>query len=385
MDMNFHRSTLILVTTAPQMFKLILKEQPKDLNKYFKVVVVSGNSEIASYAEELGLDYEIVPMKRRISIFADLLAIYKMIRVLLKHKPDIVHSYSPKAGLISSIAGRICGVRSRIHTFTGLIFPTSVGIMHHILRLVDKLICATCTQVIAEGIGVKRQLDQYGVSSDALVLGHGNIAGVDEFFFSRKGFNVSISDAYEKLDLNPDAVAGRTIFVFIGRINEDKGIEDLFKALPKLDSEKYLCLVIGDFDCTAAYEEYLQGNYIQSNKNIILLGFLDDVRVALSICDCLILPSYREGFPNVVLQAGSMSVASIVTDIPGSNEIISEGENGFLVPPGSPDEISRAMCAFMALSSEQRSLVGGRARQNILEKYTSANYKKILIDFYRSL
>ena len=383
--MNFDRRTLALVATVPDTFRLILKEQPRELNKYFNVVVISSHVDVAKYAQELGIQYEIVPMRRGIAPFADVVAIIRMIGVLRTHKPDIVHSFTPKAGLVASIAGKVCGVQSRMHTFTGLIFPTAKFGWRFLLRWIDKLISSNCSQVIAEGRGVQHQLKSYKVCDDAIVLGNGNIAGIDETFFSADDFHFSEVSELRKLSIDPNWVLDKTIFLFIGRINRDKGIEDLFRAVSLLDPEKYLCLIVGNFDCPTAYENFLRDRYIRNNPNIILAGFFDDVRIALKLGDCLVLPSYREGFPNVLLQAGSMSKASIASDIPGSNEIISDGYNGFIVKPGCPDALAQKMRHFMGLSTEERKAIGIQARQNIVDKYRRSDYEEILINFYRSL
>ena len=116
-----------------------------------------------------------------------------------------------------------------------------------------------------------------------------------------------------------------------------------------------------------------------------MLGFLDDIRTALLISDCVVLPSYREGFPNVLLQAGAMSKPCIASDIAGCNEIVHNGYNGFLISPGSPDELAKAMHQFMRLSQEERNNFENNARKNILNKFRRTYYESVLIDFYRSL
>ncbi|MDC3328467.1 glycosyltransferase [Pseudomonadales bacterium] len=375
----------MLVTTVPQTFITILKSQPKRLNAHFEVVVVSSNPEIIKYAVSLGIQSAVVPMRRHISPIFDVYSLIQMIRIIVKHRPDIIHSFTPKAGLIASVAARLCSVAVRLHTFTGLIFPTKNGVLKGILKLTDRFICSNCSLVIAEGRGVQSQLYASNVTQSAIVLGNGNIAGIDEKFYCLESLRAVDVPLNRWHDNNTSLFNNKTIFLFIGRINEDKGIEDLFKALAHLESQTYLCLIVGDYDCSLSYQHHLEDTYIMRNDSIKLLGFMEDIRPVLKVCDCVVLPSYREGFPNVLLQAGALSRACIVTDVPGSNEIIIHDKNGYIVPVGDPIILGETMKKFCRLALVEKIALERRARENIVSKFGRNSYESRLIDFYMEL
>jgi len=150
---------LLIITTIDATFKYILKNQPKYLNHYFSVTVGSNNRlGLKEYAISKSLNYIHIPMNRKISPFSDLKTIFYLSRALIKNKPDIIHSYTPKAGMVCAISGYLCRIPIRIHTFTGLIFPYRNSFIRYILSIIDSLICKLNTHIIAEGQGVKKLL-----------------------------------------------------------------------------------------------------------------------------------------------------------------------------------------------------------------------------------
>lgn len=314
-----------------------------------------------------------VPMNRGISPFKDVISILRMWQVLRRLKPDIVHSYTPKAGMVAMLAGLAAGVRVRIHTFTGLVFPTSVGLKRKMLVVVDRLICFAATKVIPEGEGVAADLREYGITSKPLkVIGNGNIAGVDTCFFQPDRC------------LHPEnEMKASFTFCFVGRLNRDKGIQELVSAFTSLEGEPTL-LLVGGLDATAPVDE-ITLKHIQSHPRIQATGFLEDIRPALNACDVLVLPSYREGFPNVVLQAGAMGKPVIASDISGCNEVIEDGFNGWLVAPHDALALAERMAQVMTLSTHERRLLGSNARTRIVERYEQAAYRKKLLEFYEEV
>jgi glycosyltransferase involved in cell wall biosynthesis len=240
------------------------------------------------------------------------------------------------------IAAFIVGVPVRIHTFTGLIFPTEKGIKKLLLKNIDRLTCFFATNIYPEGNGVKTDLIFNHITTKPLiVLANGNVNGVDINYFDPKLFSKHVINNL-KQDLNINI--NDFIFLFVGRLVTDKGINELVEAFIKFNYNKNSKLIlVGDFehDEDALYTRTLE--VIKSNIDIIFVGYKKDVRPYFAISDCFVFPSYREGFPNVVLQAGAMGLPCIVTDINGSNEIITDGENGLVIPPNNTEEIINKM------------------------------------------
>jgi len=314
-----------------------------------------------------------VHMKRGISPFRDLISIFRMWQVLRRLKPDVVHSYTPKAGLVTMLAAFLVGVQVRIHTFTGLVFPTSSGLKRKVLVAIDRLISAAATKVVPEGEGVAVDLRANDITSKPLrVIGNGNIAGVDTQYFR--------PDKCLRLQ---HGRCGAFTFCFVGRLNRDKGLQELVSAFNSLEGDSTL-LLVGDLDATAPVDEVTL-KHIQSHPRIQTTGFLEDIRPALEACDVLVLPSYREGFPNVVLQAGAMSKPVIASDINGCNEVIENGFNGWLVQPRDARALAERMAHAMSLSPDERATLGGNARARIVERYEQTAYRRKLLEFYREV
>ncbi|MEB0203939.1 glycosyltransferase family 4 protein [Pseudomonas sp. CCC3.1] len=358
---------ILIVTTVPETLKTILALQPRFLNRDFSVYLASSpEGAVETLSAKEGVPFHIVPMKRGISPLSDLLSIFNMCRLLLKLKPTVVHSYTPKAGLVSMIAAFICRVPVRIHTFTGLIFPTQTGLKKILLVNIDRIICMLATRVVPEGEGVKRDLLSFGVTRKSMsVIGYGNIAGVDLDFFQPGTEAVSSKSELMKKSLG---IADEDfLFCYIGRLNRDKGLKELGQAFLVLPDFVHL-IVVGELDSEAPVDSATLTLFAE-HKRIHTLGFKADIRDALEACDALVLPSYREGFPNVVLQAGAMSKPAVVTDINGSNEIIEHGLNGWIAKPQDVASLQVAMTRALNTPRKELSVMGAFARSRIMERY----------------
>lgn len=376
------KKKILIITTSIKTFNYILKDQPAFLNDYLKVCIGSSNlKELKKYANSQGLDYFALPLKRGIAPFHDIMAIISLIFILIKQKPNILHSYTPKAGLICAISGFICRTPNRIHTFTGLIFPSRNGLLRRILSFADSLICFLNNQVLAEGAGVKSQLMQYNITKKSIgIIGNGNIAGCDTTFFNTNdNLNREVRSLKTKFKINDQTIS----FIFVGRINEDKGIVELIHSFNEIESVNVRLIILGDIDSEKLKKYFLYS--VDNNCNIFYESFKKDIRPFLQISDCLVLPSYREGFPNVLLQAGAMRLPCIVTDIPGSNEIIMNEVNGWLCEAKSVSQLQKLMKFFITLKKQRRKEIGTVARKNIKTNYEQIEFRKKLRKFYEDL
>lgn len=374
---------ILISTTVPETFATILRGQPGYLASRFQVTLATSPADMLAKVETAeGLRVLSVPMARGINPLGDIKSIVRMIQVLREVRPQLVHSYTPKAGLVTMLAAWLCRVPVRVHTFTGLIFPTAHGIKQRILIWVDRLICFCSTRIVPEGLGVKRDLEKFGITRKPLyVIGSGNIAGVDTSYFSPalSGIAAGASDLKVKL-----AIEDRDfVFCFVGRLNRDKGVAELVSAFSVLPKNAILILV-GAIDETAPVDENTL-EMIASDQRIHHLGFMDDIRPALMLADVLVLPSYREGFPNVILQAGSMELPVIATDINGCNEVIEDGFNGWLVPPRDAVSLGRVMKSAMESPLRVLREMGVRARARIHERFERSQHWDRMIEFYSKL
>jgi len=345
----------------------------------YEVVAVSSDGPELHGVREVGARAITVEMQRHISPLRDLRSLWQMIKVFRKEKPAMVHSITPKAGLICMLAGKLTGVPVRVHMFTGLVFPTSKGIKRRILMFTDWLTCACATHIIPEGEGVKRDLINNGITKKPIkVLGYGNCRGIDLTKFDRTPEVMAAVDQLRKSD--------KFTFISIGRLVGDKGINELVEAFCRLNKDypNTRLVLVGPYEPELDPIKPEIINAIKENPAIEAVGSQKDVRPWLAASDCAVLASYREGFPNVVIEAGAMGLPQIVTDINGANEIIIEGKNGIIVPPKDVDALYEAMCRMVG-NREWRESLAANARAFITSRYEQGFVRKCLYDFYEEV
>ncbi|MBR2134619.1 MAG: glycosyltransferase family 4 protein [Bacteroidales bacterium] len=369
------KKKLIRVSTIPVSMKVFCKDLLRDLSAEYEVVALSSpDKELEDIAREEGVRTIAVPMERKMAPFKDLRSLLRLIRVFCRERPDIVHSITPKAGLLSMMAARIAGVKCRIHTFTGLVFPTSTGLKRRILITTDRLTCRCATHIIPEGRGVMNDLKENRITKKPMrVLGYGNIKGVDMDYYTRS------ADVEKEALLLEDKT--RFTFVFVGRIAREKGVQELISAFTRLDSGSFRLLMVGGWETEDPVDDRT-ASAIKEAGNITYYGPVADVRPYLAASDCLVLPSYREGFPNAVIEAGAMELPSVVTDINGANEIIAEEKNGLIVPAKDADALYSAM-KRIAQDKVLYSDLKANARSMIASRFERGYVWSCLKDFYR--
>lgn len=371
---------IIRATTVPMSLDAFCNGMLKELSQKYEVVALSSpGKEMEVVAEREGVRTIAVPMERHISLKHDLVALWRMIKVFSKEKPTMVHSMTPKAGLLCMMAAWLTRVPVRVHTFTGLVFPTATGLKRRILMTTDWLTCACATHIIPEGEGVKNDLLNNGITKKPLkVLGYGNVKGVDMEYYSLRD---EVRNKVEELGLRDES---KFTFVFVGRIVRDKGMNELCEAFDKLSGMANVrLLLVGPYeDCLDPISPKSKG-IIEQNPAIESVGSKreDELLAYYAAADCFVFPSYREGFPNTVLEAGAMGLPSIVTDINGSREIIIEGENGVIIPSRDANALFDAMLKMMR-DKEAREKMAGNARQMIASKYEQGFVRKCLYDYY---
>lgn len=374
------RKKVIRITTVPTSLATFCKDMLRELSERYEVVAVSSPlPELDKVRIEEGVRVEAVEMKRQIAPFSDLKSLWKMYRLMRRERPWLVHSMTPKAGLLSMLAAWMARVPNRVHTFTGLIWPTSTGIKRCILILMDKLLCACATKIIPEGNGVKRDLETYGITRKPMkVLAYGNVRGIDLDYYCRNEYVINQANNLRENEV--------FTFIFIGRLVKDKGVNELVNAFVRFNEQypKSKLLLVGRMEDELDPLLPKTISEINNNPAINAVGPQDDVRVWLAASDVFVFPSYREGFPNVVIEAGAMGLPSIVTDINGSNEIIVDGENGVIISSKNEQKLYEAM-VNMYQDKEMRMEMSSKARPMVASRFDCHVVRQALYDFYKSL
>jgi len=368
---------IIRACTVP-MSVIFVTGMLSELKKKYEVVLLSSpGHELDDAEEKYGVRGIRVPMERHISFGHDFISLCRLVYVFVREKPAMVHSMTPKAGLLCMMAAWLARVPVRVHTFTGLVFPTATGLKRKILMLTDRLTCACATHVIPEGEGVKNDLLKNGITKKPMkVLGYGNVRGIDMVRFDRRPEVMSLAQAIRKTDV--------FTFVFVGRIVKDKGINELCQAMEMLSGiAPVRLLLVGPYEDNLDPISQHSKDIIENNSSIIYLGskYGDKMLAYYAAADCFVFPSYREGFPNTVIEAGAMGLPSIVTDINGSREIVVQGENGVIIPPRNADALYQAMLDMIRYKAV-RERMAGNARKMIASRFEQSFVRKCLLDYY---
>lgn len=421
---------LTRITTVPISLDKLLGRQLSFMNTHFDVTAVSADEqELKRVASKYGVAHHHVEMTRAITPLKDLAAVFKFYRFLRKEKPEMVHSHTPKAGLVGMMAAYFAGVPVRMHTVAGLPLLEATGTKRKVLNLVEKITYAFATKVYPNSFAMRDMIINEGFCAPEKlkVLANGSSNGIDTDYFSPSAVAPETTAA---LRAAHGISENDFVFIFVGRLVGDKGINELVEAFGKVKAkikfkDEGLCsakqvssppaadrndkmeggfgspgsrpfenlrnrwkinlLLVGPLeeDLDALHPETLEA--IETHPDIISVGYQDDVRPYFTISDCLAFPSYREGFPNVVMQAGAMDLPSIVTDINGCNEIIEEGKNGMIIPVKDSAALYKAMEkmlrdeeGFLKMKENARRMITSRYEQSVVWSALLEEYQKII-------
>lgn len=375
---------IIRITTVPISLKVLLRKQLRFMSNHFEVVGVSSPGKVLQeVAEQEGVRTAAVNMTRAITPVQDLRAIWSLYRLFRKEKPTIVHTHTPKAGLLGMIAGRLARVPIRMHTVAGLPLMEATGKKRKLLEKVEQLTYAAATRVYPNSANLSRFIlaNHFCAPAKVKVLGNGSSNGIDTAFFqATPRLQATAENLRQSLNITKDDF----VFVFIGRLVRDKGIEELVEAFSdiKLQYPAAKLLLVGPFEPDLDPISEQTEKIIREDNSITLVGFQQDVRPYYMISQALAFPSYREGFPNVPMQAGCFDLPSIVTDINGCNEIIVDGKNGIIIPAKSVERLREAMT--MLLENHELYLhMKKHARTMIVERYEQQHLWNLIFKEYQ--
>lgn len=336
---------LIRITTVPLSLEKLLEGQLAYMENYFEVVAISSDSErLEIYGKKEGVRVFPVELTRKITPLKDLAAVFKLYQFLKKEKPTIVHTHTPKAGIVGMMAAWLAGVPNRLHTVAGLPLMETSGLKRKVLNFVEKLTYRFATKVYPNSKGLYDFIlsEKFTTPEKLFIIGLGSSNGIDTTDFDPTLFTEESKTFFRRKLGIPQ---NHFVFIFVGRLVKDKGINELVAAFLNLanSNSKVSLLLVGPFESSLdpLLPETL--SQIEHHQRIYSVGYQNDVRSYFSISDALVFPSYREGFPNVVMQAGAMGLPAIVTDINGCNEIIENEVNGLIISPKNVKELETAM------------------------------------------
>ncbi len=377
---------LARVSTIPFFVFTQLRSQLESLaDSGIKVSIVSSADELSDSLSHIkGCTFKPIHIAREITLVPDLLALIQLWRLFRKEGYHLIHSTTPKAGLLCAIAAKLAGVPVCIHTFTGQPWVTMSGMRKKLVQWSDKLIARLNTRCYTDSFSQRDFLvaNKIAAADKLKVIGSGSLAGVDTQRFSQDNFSATDKQKL-KNSLNIDLSS--KVLLFIGRITKEKGIFELLEAVHTLLKNNYpvTLIIVGPFDQNNEQEIRAHAQALCGNK-VVFTGFQTAPERFIAISDVLCLPSYREGFGTVVLEAAAMGVPTLGSDIYGLSDAVIDGKTGILVEPRQSAPLAEAL---MRLLSDEpfRVLLGEQAKNRVIKEFDSRHYNQLLIDEYKQL
>lgn len=375
------KKKFFIITTVPDSF-IFFTGQIQVLKQNFDVEMVSSpGKNFKNFCELEGVIGHRLHMQREISLIKDIKSLINMLVLFYKNKPTYIHGNTPKAGLISMIAGWILRVPNRIYYIHGLRYEGESGLKKSILILMERASCYFASDIFVVSFGVKKTIVNDRITNKKVnIIHYGSINGLDCEYFSPQNPNISC------IKKNFDFQDNEFVFGYVGRVVSDKGINELvssFININKTHNHTKLLLV-------GPYEESLDPlhpdtiNEINHHPDIIKVDFQNDVRPFYGLFDVFIFPSSREGFGISLIEALAMKLPVIASDISGCNEIISHNVNGILVKKKSIDELTLAMINLITdpIKYEKYANAG---RDSVLKKYSQDKVWEKTLKAYKAL
>ena len=325
-----------------------------------------------------------VPFVRDPSVFSDLRTLVRLWFLFRRERFDLVHSSTPKAGLLCALAGFLAGIPVRIHSFTGQRWVTESGIKREVLRMLDRLIAFLCTKVYADSRSQMEFLIKNGVvaKNDISVIGAGSLGGVN---FSR--YSSSSLESQSQLLIKFGIEPTRFKFLYVGRLNRDKGIQELITAFESLDEQcpdSAVLVLVGPREVGSGRLSEDVISAMESHRAIFEIGFVDGPQIWFDTCDVQVLPSYREGFGTVVLEAALSGMPTIGTNIYGLKDAIVDQKTGELVEVKNGEALFQAMKRCVD-DTDAVKQYGINARERVVNDFGYEKIASDLLNDYESM
>jgi glycosyltransferase involved in cell wall biosynthesis len=370
---------ICIVTTSPLIVNFFLLPFLSSLGRDYRVALAVNPDEDTALAEGHGAELIALPIRRKISPWSDLRVLALMVRLFRERRFDAVHSFSPKAGLLATVAARIAGVPVRIHTYTGQVWMTRSGIMRSLLAVADRMIARSATHLLADSPSQLQVLLDFGIVENAhkcRVLGSGSVSGVDPVRFRPDG----AARAAVRAELG--IAANAMVFLFLGRLTREKGVLDLAQAFASL-APAYpaaVLLLVGPDEETVRPK--IESICRAHAGRVRFAGHTRTPERFIAAADALCLPSYREGFGMAIIEAAAAGIPAIGSRIYGITDAIVEDETGLLHAPADAGGLAERMRALIE-NPALRERLGARARQRAVAEFNQQRLTRALLNFYR--
>lgn len=376
---------IIRITTVPISLKLLLSGQMKFMKDAgWEVIMVSADGkEINEIVKKEGCPHVVIPFTRKITPFHDLVCLWQLYNLIKREKPDIVHTHTPKAGLLGMLAAKMAGVKTRIHTVAGLPYMVAEKQKKSLLVNIEKLTYSWATQVWPNSPSLKKFIvEEELVGQEKLkVIGFGSSNGID-----LEKFNRGILKENHLVAATMRIMPGDNDYIIlaVGRLVKDKGIEELVTAfLESKISDRSKLVLLGSFEqeLNPIDEEIVRK--IKDHPRIVQIEWTDHVAHYLALADVLVHPSHREGFPNVLLEAGAMQVPIICSDIIGNTDIVTNKKTGLVFPVKNKEFLKDAL-EFAYVKRDFMQELADNLYKEVEGKYQRRKIHELILEEYKN-
>lgn len=374
------KKRICFIVATPVSAVAFLKEHIAKLSQEYDVYLVA-NAEQPNALKHLGLSgYKIIKIERSIELFSDIKALWQLFRYFVKMKFDAVHSVTPKAGLITSIAAFFARVPHRIHIYTGQVWATKSGFIRCLLKFMDQIIAKLNNHILVDGEGQRQYLIQNKVvkAETSQVLGDGSICGVNvDNFTPSKNIREQLRKTLKIRD-------EQVVFIFMGRLNRDKGITELLEAFNRFvtDHKNAYLLLLG-FD-EENYKEKFPTYENLTEDNFLYYGPTNKPYEYLQVADVFVLPTYREGFGSSVIEASCLGLPVICSDAYGVMDAMVDNVTGLRCKVADVESLKECL-ALLYKEKEMRLIMGKNGRERVLSKFSSNRVSLLWLKFYSNI
>ena len=382
--MTLKRTKLVRITTVPISLKYLITGQMEYMSsKGFDVVMMSadGQERHEVIANE-NCEHIVIPLTREITPLKDLRALWILYRQLRSLKPNIVHTHTPKAGIVGMIAAWLARVPVRIHTVAGLPLQTAIGKKRWLLENIEKLTYSFATQVWPNSNSLYNFIvkENFAKPSKLKVIGKGSSNGIDISEFDKKTLDENVlADIKDKIKYSDS----NRYLLFVGRVVKDKGIEELVEAFLSI-KKKYnnlKLIIVGPVEHKLDPLSVGITQNIENDDDIITTGFSSLVKYYMYLADLFVFPSHREGFPNVPMQAALMDCPVIASRITGNTDIVDDRENGILHTVSDSDSLESSI-EFALDHPDDMTRMAAKLKEKVINNFDRRVIQEKILNEY---